>query len=56
VNAAGKHGHSTTEFSGSRALLFVLCPRSLDTQGNPLHLILAVELHLLKLDFFQEVF
>src|SRR5690348_17438378 len=56
VTAAGKHGHSTTEFSGSRALLCVLCPRSLDTQGNALHLVLAVELHLLQLDFFQEVF
>jgi hypothetical protein len=28
----------------------------LDTQGNPLHLIFTVELQLLQLDFFQEVF
>jgi hypothetical protein len=33
-----------------------MCPGLLDSQGNPLHLILAVELHLFQLDFFQEVF
>jgi hypothetical protein len=29
--------------------------RALDARSNPLHLIFAVELHLLELDFFQEV-
>jgi len=34
-------------FRDRRALLRVLRPRTLDTEGNPLHLIFAVELHLL---------
>jgi hypothetical protein len=29
---------------------------ALHARSNPLHLILAVQLHLLELDFFQEVF
>jgi hypothetical protein len=54
--APGEHGHSTTEFSTRVPLLGGVCPASLDTQGNPLHLILAVEFHLLQFDFFQEIF
>jgi hypothetical protein len=34
----------------------LLSARVLDARGNPLHLILAVQLHFLELDFFQEVF
>ena len=29
---------------------------TLDTQSDPLHLILAVELHFLEFDFFEKVF
>jgi hypothetical protein len=52
----GEHGHSTTEFSARVPLLSRVCPGSLDTQGDPLHLILAMEFHLFQLDFFQEIF
>src|SRR5258708_6186854 len=54
--AASAHGHSTTESPAIKSLLAVTGTRAYDTRGNPLHLILAVELHLLQLDFFQEVF
>jgi hypothetical protein len=54
--ASSERGHSTTEFSARMPLLGGMCPGSLDAQGNPLHLIFAVELHLFQLDFFQEVF
>jgi hypothetical protein len=54
--ASSERGHSTTEFSARMPLLRVMCPGPLDAQGNPLHLILAVELHLFQLDFFHEVF
>src|SRR5258708_12456767 len=56
IRAASRHGHSTTESPAIKSLLRVIGPRSYDTRGNPLHLILAVELHFLQLDFFQEVF
>jgi hypothetical protein len=36
--------------------MWVMGPRAMDTRGNPLHLILAVEFHFLEFDFFQEVF
>src|SRR6266851_9150944 len=54
--AASRHGHSTTESPAIKPLLGVTGARAYDTRGNPLHLILAVELHLLQFDFFQEVF
>src|SRR5439155_361411 len=54
--AGGAPGHSTTESPARLSLLAVIGLRALDTRGNPLHLILAVELHLLQFDFFQEVF
>src|SRR2546425_5538162 len=54
--AASTHGHSTTESPAISSLLAVTGARAYDTRGNPLHLILAVELHFLQLDFFQEVF
>src|SRR6266852_5198665 len=56
VRAASTHGHSTTESPAIKPLLSVIGTRAYDTCGDPLHLILAVELHLLQLDFFQEVF
>src|SRR6267143_2285382 len=54
--AASRHGHSTTESPAIKSLLAVTGARAYDTRGNPLHLIFTVELHLLQLDFFQEVF
>src|ERR1700674_189960 len=54
--AASRHGHSTTESAATKSLLGVIGARAYDTRGNPLHLILAVELHLFQLDFFQEIF
>src|SRR2546430_2697434 len=54
--AASAHGHSTTESQTIKSLLGVIGTRAYDTCANPLHLILAVELHLLQFDFFQEVF
>jgi len=30
--------------------------RAMDARGNPLHLVFAVQLHFLELDFLQEVF
>src|SRR5216684_3365195 len=53
---ASTHGHSTTESPATTSSLAVTGTRAHDTRGNPLHLILAVELHLFQLDFFQEVF
>src|SRR5260370_41606679 len=53
---ASTHGHSTTESSATTSLLAVTGTRAHDTRGNSLPLILAVELHLFQLDFFQEVF
>src|SRR6266850_6341087 len=53
---ASTHGHSTTESPAIKSLLGVVGTTAYDTRGNPLHLILAVELHLLQFDFFQEVF
>src|SRR5947207_5016844 len=37
-------------------LLRVCGASALHPRSNPLHLVLAVQLHLLKFDFFQEVF
>src|SRR5580693_5162992 len=65
--AASMHGHSTTESPAIKSsfydkspaiksLLAVTGTRAYDTRGNSLHLILAVEFHLLQLNFFQEVF
>jgi hypothetical protein len=54
--ASSERGHFTTEFSARMPLLGGMCPGPLDAQGNPLHLILAVEFHFFQLDFFQEVF
>src|SRR5713101_3763612 len=56
VRAVSRHGHSTTEWLAIKPLLGITGARAYDTRGNPLHFILAVELHLLQLDFFQEVF
>src|SRR6266478_6561765 len=56
VRAASAHGHSTTESPAINSLLGGIGPHAYNTRGNPLHLILAVELQLLQLDFFQEVF
>ena len=35
-----------------RSVLLRMGARAMDTRGNPLHLIFAVELHFLELDFF----
>src|SRR2546425_7330066 len=56
LHVASTHGHSTTESPAIKSLLAITGTRAYDTRGNPLHLILAVELHFLQLDFFQEVF
>jgi hypothetical protein len=43
-------------FGRMDGLLRVVSPRALDAGGNPLHFVLAVELHFFQFDFFQEVF
>jgi hypothetical protein len=44
------------DLARSGGLLRVLRPHAVDTRGNPLHLVFAVQFHLLELDFFEEVF
>jgi hypothetical protein len=44
------------EAGGENRLLRMGSARALDARSNPLHLIFTVQLHLLQLDFFQEVF
>src|SRR5258706_13756728 len=56
TRSASTHGHSTTESRAIKSLLAGIGPHAYNTRGNPLHLVLAVELQFLQFDFFQEVF
>src|SRR6266852_5503304 len=48
--------HGLLRHSFGRTALLRMGAGALYTGGNPLHFILAVELHFLELDFFQQVF